>query len=308
LELRLLKRGDIPTLIEICRLGMEFDNWYDDLLIQKTVGAKDYDPELGIVAEEDSEVAGFVQGVFGMRQDVPWGWVRLLVVHPKWRCRGIGSALLSEIEKRLVARGAEKISIMDVYGNYQMPGVDVRYKEAFCFLEKYGYERGMPNINLICDVSPERFDCDGDIERLKTEGFIIRRAEQSDWEGVEKFLAANWRSWITEVHSCYDNEPVTLYICIKDSEVVGFSAYEGNNKKMGWFGPMGVLPVTRGKGIGGILCKLCLRDIALAGHRRAIIPWVGPVRFYDKVCGSKIDRVFWTFTKDVRRNKSTSGG
>lgn len=278
---------------------MEWDVWYEDLLREKTIKAKDYNPDFGIVAEEDGKPVGFVQGVIGTRQEERSGWVRLLVVHPAWRCKGIGFLLLREVEKRLASRGAKMISIMDVPANYQMPGVDIRYKEAFCFLPKNGYKRGLPNLNLICDLYPEMFACEKDIEYLALEDFIIRRAEDGDWDGIVEFLTANWKSWIDEVKSSFHNDPKTLYICVHKGEVVGFSGYEGNNKKMGWFGPMGVSPVTRGKGIGAIVCLLCLRDLYLAGHRQAIIPWVGPVRFYDKVCHARMDRLFWTYTKTV---------
>ncbi|MBN1900498.1 GNAT family N-acetyltransferase [Candidatus Sumerlaeota bacterium] len=301
-ELRLIKKNDIPGLTGICRMGMEYDVWYDDLLREKTIEAKDYLPELGLVIEEEGELAGFIQGVLGTSSTgETFGKIRLLAVHPKFRRRGIGGALLTEAETRLIERGAKTISIMDVPANYQMPGVDFRYTEAFCFLPKHGYTCGMPNINLVCGVSPRMFDQEEDIERLKKEDFIIRRAQESDWNGIEKFLAANWKCWIDEARSSFDNKPKTLHICIHKGEVVGFSGYEGNNKGMGWFGPMGVLPVTRGKGIGAILCLLCLQDIALLGHRRAIIPWVGPVRFYDKVCGAVIDRVFWTWSKKIAK-------
>jgi len=299
-QLRQLKEADIGRLTEICRLGMTMDVWYDDLLREKTVGAGDYEPELGIVAEQDGELVGFAQGTVGPRLDETWGWIRLLAVHPDFRCRGIGRELLEEMEKRLKQRGAMVVSIMDVPGNYQMPGVDIHYKEAFCFLPKMGYKRGMPNINLICDVQPDMFRMQDKIERLKGEGFLVRRAVETDWEKIEKFLAANWKCWIGEVRSSFDNDPKTLYICIHEGEVVGFCAYEGNNRGMGWFGPMGVAPITRGKGIGAMVCLLCLRDIALAGHDKAIIPWVGPVRFYDKVCNAEIDRLFWTFSKSMQ--------
>ena len=302
LSLRTLAEKDIPLLTEICRLGMEYDVWYEDLLKQKTIQAKDYQSELGLVAEIDGEPAGFVQGVMGKRRDETFGWIRLLAVHPKFRCQSVGTTLLKEIEKRLEAQGAAGVSIMDVAANYQMPGVDFRYKEAFCFLIKNGYERGIPNHNLICDVRPDMADPFlADIERLKGEDFTIRCAQQSDWDSLVKFLKANWPAWVDEAAGAYDNDPITLYICIHKGEVVGFSGYEGNNRGMGWFGPMGVDPVTRGKKIGAFILLLCLRDLALMGHRKAIIPWVGPIRFYDKICQAKIERIFWTFTKRLKK-------
>jgi len=298
---RALADADIPALTRICQLGMEYDTWYDELLREKTVDAKDYDPELGLVYEEEGEIAGFIQGAVGKKLGKTWGWIRLLAVHPGQRCRGIGDKLLKEAEKRLIARGAGSLSIMDVPANYQMPGVDIRYKEAFCFLPKKGYKRGIPNINLICDVNTQMIDEQKEKKRLEKEGFVLKKASEEDWEGLEKFLKANWECWIDEARSSFDNTPKTIYICIHKGAVVGFCGYEGNNRGMGWFGPMGVDPITRGKGIGAAICLLCLQEIALLGHKRAIIPWVGPVRFYDKVCNAVIDRLFWTYTKKVEK-------
>jgi len=299
IHIRHLENRDIPVITEICRLGMEFDIWYEGIVREKTLDAKDYRPELGLVAEVDGVITGFAQGVFGERQGKPEGWARLLVVHPAFRCRGIGSALLKDLEKRLIALGAKTLSIMDVPANYHMPGVDHRYTESFCFLPKNGYKHGIPNINLICSVKPDMFKDDDLIESLKAQDFHCRRAEQSDWESLKKFLVANWACWVDEAASCFDTDPITLYICVHKGEVVGFSGYEGNNRGLGWFGPMGVDPVTRGKKMGAILCLLCLRDISLLGHKKAIIPWVGPVRFYDKVCGAVMDRIFWTWNRKV---------
>lgn len=302
MNLRNISREDIPALTEICRLGMEYDAWFRELVAEKTVDAKDFDPELGIVAEEDGDPAGFIQGVFGDLHGTPRGWVRLLVVHPRHRCKGIGGALLKELENRLIDKGAEEISIMDVPGNYHMPGVDHRYKEAFCFLPKMGYKRGIPNINLICEIFPGIITDKHEelLEKRREEGFDCRLATKSDWEGIKKFLKANWECWINEAASCLDTDPSTLYICVHGDEVVGFSGYEGNNRGTGWFGPMGVDPVTRGKSIGALLLLLCLRDMALIGHRKAIIPWVGPVRFYDKICNADMDRIFWTYLKKLK--------
>jgi mycothiol synthase len=62
---------------------------------------------------------------------------------------------------------------------------------------------------------------------------------------------------------------------------------------------MGTLPVLRGKGIGSILLRLCLRDLGRQGFRTAIIPWVGPTRFYARFCGARLDRCFWAYQKTI---------
>lgn len=299
--LRQLEPGDLEQVTELCQMGMPHDCFFPELVEEKTVGAADYDPELSLVEEANGRIRGFVQGVFGEPLSVPRGWIRLMVVHPSFRKQGIGSLLLREIENRLQAKGAGKISTMDSAPNYLTPGVDFRYTEAYCFFEKHGYRRVRENLDLICDVEPGQFDLSADIRRLEREGFQIKRADSADTEHVLKFLGAEFPAWVGETLECYKNRPVSLYICYHQGEIVGFSAYDGNNRNTGWFGPMGVLPITRGRGIGRILCQLCLEEIARQGHTQSIIPWVGPVRFYSKVCNSRIDRIFWVYEKELAK-------
>ena len=38
-----------------------------------------------------------------------------------------------------------------------------------------------------------------------------------------------------------------------------------------------------------------LNDMRDAGHRTAVIPWVGPIAFYQQWAGCRVDRVFWRY-------------
>jgi mycothiol synthase len=298
--LREIRECDVAALTDVCIAGMRFDQFDQDLVREKTVGARDFVLSFSILEETANTIRGFIQGALGARDGKAHGWIRLLVVHPDFRKKGVGSALLIELEKRLREKGARAITTMDSAANYLSPGIDSRYTEAYSFLEKHGYERIGANLNLICDISPRTFDVNADVHRLATEGYIIRRAESADRAAVLAFLRTCFPFWEEEVLECFNNSPISLHICVRNGEVVGFSAYQGNNKSLPWFGPMGVMPTERAKGIGAIVCKLCLRDLALQGHKKSIIPWVGPVRFYSKVCNARIDRVFWVWGKELK--------
>ena len=64
--------------------------------------------DLFLVAEDDSRLVGIViAGWDGWR-----GNIYRLAVLPEYRRQGIGKALIQEVERRLLARGTRKISIL----------------------------------------------------------------------------------------------------------------------------------------------------------------------------------------------------
>lgn len=66
------------------------------------------DPDLFLVAEADDRLIGTVLGGFDGRR----GMVYHLAVAEGWRGQGIGSALMDEVEARLLARGCRKAYLM----------------------------------------------------------------------------------------------------------------------------------------------------------------------------------------------------
>jgi ribosomal protein S18 acetylase RimI-like enzyme len=64
------------------------------------------DPDLFLLARLEGEVVGCIIGGWDGRR----GWVYHLAVKPSYQRRGIAAALLSEVERRLVGKGAKKIN------------------------------------------------------------------------------------------------------------------------------------------------------------------------------------------------------
>jgi len=64
------------------------------------------DPDLFLVAEEGREILGVVLGAWDGRR----GWINHLAVQPSHQRSGIGKSLISELEKRLVKKGALKVN------------------------------------------------------------------------------------------------------------------------------------------------------------------------------------------------------
>lgn len=74
------------------------------------------DPELFLVAEADGRIVGAVMGGFDGRR----GLIYHLAVDPAYRRRGIGTALMAELERRLVALGCLRAYLLVVEDNHEV--------------------------------------------------------------------------------------------------------------------------------------------------------------------------------------------
>jgi ribosomal protein S18 acetylase RimI-like enzyme len=73
-----------------------------------------HDPELVLVAvADDGALAGVVLGSFDGRR----GWINRLAVDPTVRRRGVGRALVAEVERRLQERGCPQVNLLVFDGN-----------------------------------------------------------------------------------------------------------------------------------------------------------------------------------------------
>ena len=71
------------------------------------------DPDLFLVAEDEAQVVGAVLGGFDGRR----GMVYHLAVTPEARGRGLGTALMAEMEARLKAKGCRKYYLLVTHDN-----------------------------------------------------------------------------------------------------------------------------------------------------------------------------------------------
>jgi ribosomal protein S18 acetylase RimI-like enzyme len=84
------------------------------------------DPDLFLVAEEMHEIIGVVMGAWDGRR----GWINHLAVRPSRQRAGIGTALVRELEKQLVKKGAKKVNAQIYRSN----------KKSIDFFKAAGYE------------------------------------------------------------------------------------------------------------------------------------------------------------------------
>ena len=114
--------ADIPQMLELWRHFWPPQSYEQNLSVKINT-----DPDLVLVAGKDGRLVGTVIGGY----DLWWAWVYRLAVHPDYQRCGIAKQLLSEIHKRLLARGADSACLFASPQNEPMAYL----------LESLGYKR-----------------------------------------------------------------------------------------------------------------------------------------------------------------------
>jgi len=123
------------------------------------------------------------------------------------------------------------------------------------------------------------------IAALRADGIIIRRAYPFDLSRTRRFITRHFNeAWADEAEAAFARQPITCFIAAANKKVVGFACVEATAK--GFFGPTGVDPSQRGKGIGNALLIAALHDLRTQGYAYGIIGAAGPVEFYVKAVGA----------------------
>lgn len=253
----------------------------------------------GLVATASGEVTGVcLGGVKAAGTGSRTGHVDLLAVRPGRQGHGIGIALLSEMERLLAGRGAAEIRLGYNSPVFLWPGVDARYTPMNCLAERAGYERFAEAVDLVVDLSVVRLDTRAHEQRLAAAGLSVRRGEPAEAAALGDWLRRGpWggSTWAEEAAAAMAGDPPRCHVASSADGYAGFAAHGVN--RAGWFGPMGTLPERQNQGIGQVLLLRCLADIAAAGFASAQICWAGPVHFYSRAVGARVDRVYWAYRK-----------
>lgn len=215
------------------------------------------------------------------------GHLRLLVVDPAARGQGLGDELLDWAEADLRAAGVSRVVAGCDAPDYLFPGVPVTATAACCLLEKHGYRQVGHTFNMEVDLTalppvPDRP--------------LVDDAVPADEAELAEFLATRWPgNWEDEARRAF--HAGHLVLARDDAGLAGFCAWDVGWP--GWLGPMAGRTADRGQGVGAALVLAALHRMRAAGRDTAEIAWVGPLRFYAKVAGAWVNRVYFVYRKQL---------
>lgn len=226
------------------------------------------------------------------------GFLDLLAVAPESRRRGIGSELIGRWESRAAELGAETLAIGANLHAYAWPGVDIRYTPAIATFLHVGYSRRDVLFNMDVDLTQVQPPALAELRRIEEAGVTVRRGAIEDADALARHTASEWTEvWARETQAALHRSPPSIFLAMADGEVIGFAAH-GVLRAM-HFGPLATAPVWRRIGLGGILTRLALADMAVHGDRFGEIAWVAvdAIPFYSRSVNARLGRTFWTMTR-----------
>lgn len=236
-----------------------------------------FDPRRLVLAVLDDEVVGFAYGVADTSDRK--AWLIALGVDARVRRRGIGTGLLD----RLAAASDDAIDtvIVGAYpAGYFFPGVDHEaYPDAVPFLETRGYASHGTSVAMRMDLRdyavPARYR--EREEAFAAQGIRLRTYREDDYLKVMEGVRRDFPYWVPEMRPSLvtGDATRTLHLAVDaEDELLGF-ALTGMEGDPGRFGPFGVRPEVRGRGIGALLFHRAMEALRRARAESAFCLWTG---------------------------------
>ncbi|MHA1437330.1 MAG: GNAT family N-acetyltransferase [Promethearchaeota archaeon] len=304
-----LTEDNIRDVYQMCEKNVFFLSQSFETFQRASIGSKSFESDLSIVASDvNGNVIAFFMAILRrsniLRKKRKVVVLKFFVVEKSWRNIGLGSKLFRLIHEKIKSSTNKcwfmKFNVMTAQPDYWLPGLDPRHTEAYFFLKKHGFKKGVERNNLCVDLS----NIPSNEPASRINGYKILRASYENREELVslKFMPKAYQLsfWPEEIELTFQNNPITSFI-VKDSndKILGWASHSAQFP--GSFGPTGVKRSERGNGLGKILLKWCLWDIKQMGLAQAKILWVvgDTVKFYSKTTTARICEFYWTMKRRV---------
>ena len=271
MQIRPYHGNDESDLLDVWHHAMSNDRISESLFRTQVLLDPNFRPDNTPVAVEDGRVVGFILCLsrqvpyFLQGMDPKEAWITAFGVRPDYQGRGIGSSLFEYIIEKLRSEGRDNVDISPYVPNYFVPGIDTEaYPDTIRFLKKHvGFDILYHAISMGANLT--RFgippELQARIDRAEAEdGLTIATVVPGDIPDLMPFLIEHFgwdwfrhaQSYLLEYFGA-SPQRICFLVARQDGEVVGFC--QQRNER---FGPFGVRPDCRNRGIGRMLLFKCL--------------------------------------------------
>lgn len=272
-----------------------------------------FDPRGCFSARLGSEIIGFglgairTQKTFGVDLDRLPGFLSILLVHPEYRMRGVGTTLLKAVERFLEMKGKGEAQIGYPYNPVSFaPGIEVS-EYAFKFFLNRGYR--VVSQSLLMERDLRSFTLREKIrefmEKHEGDGIIYHVCDEENRNALLELMNL-FPGWYDRVSASFESTPPKpVLIAVRDGEVVGFAGPISVEKGEGHFTGIGVHPKYRRMKIGTVLFNLLCLELKGRGATRVMLHTgtANPAQEIYFDAGFKVKSV-WA-TKMVKKLKSS---
>lgn len=286
--IRSFRAGDGPPLAEAWTRSVPHDpigyrRFRDMFLLDRN-----FDPAGLIVAEVDGRIVG---SAYAVRRLIPesgddlqpdTGWIPFFFVHPDHRERGVGRTLLQTALDWLAALGRSTVLFSSYTPNYFLPGLDAdRYPAADRLLRSLGFDAQYRCVAMDASLVDYRIPDDVTelIARHRDAGYRFEAPTDDELVGLIDIAGSefniDWARGIRE--AVLEGLPLDRIMMAWDPDgaPLGWAMFGTYEHVIERFGPFGVLPQSRGLGLGKVLLHLTMEQMRAAGAHSAWFLWTG---------------------------------
>lgn len=290
--------------------------FFDPITVQKfrkqALFDDNFDNELCYVAADNDLVIGFILGTKrkfpylerGMEEDQ--GWINVMFVKKEYRRQGIGQALLTLIENKLIEKGVKRITLAAYSPGYFFAGLDPEnYPESILFFEKNQYRSFEKHYSMGRDlhgyVISEKTKLKKEMAEEKGYRFLPFQNEYSLelLDFLRREFGGGWKWRALNALRQNKGEDRLFLVLNPKGEICGCANRAIDENEMR-FGPVGIAESERNNGLGGILLECVLYEMAKKGiYRMFFVTTDDPGRRYYERHGLKVIRTFVTYRKEI---------